>query len=164
MKSLLFLVMGCLAVAQAVPDAILYQTVFLRVQMQKEFAAHVRESCASKDARLCNDSAARVQLQKEMGLTDDEYARLETIAAQAQAAQDQYFKRREEILKTPVSEARRRQYAENERSSPVGSEDHITRLRNALGEASFQKVNAWARREILPHIGWSSLKPEGARP
>jgi len=139
--------------ATPVPNSILYETLFMRVVMQKNFAAEIAR-------RHLDNSAALVALQKEIGLTDDEYNRLETIAIQAQAAKDAYFAQREQIMKSPLSDARRAQYMKNEADDQSRSVNEIQRLLNALGDAAFQKVDAYARREILPHIGYQNLRQQ----
>jgi hypothetical protein len=77
-----------------------------------------------------------------------------------QAAKDAYFAQREQILKSPLSDARRAQYMKNEVDDQSRSVNEVQRLRNALGDAAFQKVDAYARREILPHIGYQNLRQQ----
>lgn len=93
-------------------------------------------------------------------LTNHWDRRLETIAIQVQAAKDAYFAQREQIVKSPLSDARRAQYMKNEADDQGRSVNEIQRLRNALGDAAFQKVDAYARREILPHMGFQNLRQQ----
>lgn len=152
---------GMLYGQAAVPDVILYRALFQRVTSQKTFADHIA-------AQGKNDSAARIALRDQAGLSAQEYATLESTARDCLAAHSTYLAQRSQMFTAiqaaaaPATASQKAQLAKLAADDDAMSQAHIAQLHTGLGDARFQALDAFARSAILPHIVYKPIKRGGS--
>ena len=144
-----------------VPDSTLYIAVFQRIQGTQNFAAQLAGK--GKNSKALRDSETNA-----IGLTEAEYAAIEPIALDCLAKQTAYFQARGALLTQirnqspqPATAAQQAQMNKliSDNAAQIGS--HIAQLQNTLGQQSFAKLDQWARKSILPNIGYQPIQKGG---
>ncbi len=134
----------------AVPDSLLYQSLFQDVLVRKAFADHLH-------AQGKNDSFVRGSLAREAGLSAIEYNALESIATDFLAAHKAYFLARGAIYQQiksagQATDAQKAQLRSLEDAHTASLQAHIDQLKAQFGAERYQALDAFCQRAILPHI------------
>jgi len=142
----------------SVPDKILYAALFHFLADQNAFAD--RLGAAHKD-----DKPMRFKMQHDIGLTDAEFLQLRSLALDYVAQEKAYFSNRTQLfdqikgggLPATADQKSQGQALENQLESQ--RQGHMDQLKTALGPDRFKLVDAYARKEVLPHVGYGAMKP-----
>lgn len=140
-----------------VPDDVLYWSVFHRIQTQKDFTAHL--AAEGKDTR-----GSSTFLQKDIGLTDAEWAQLQAISDDFIAQEKTYLASRTQLFEAikadgatpdPVKQAQLQKLEQDNSASRMA---HLDQLKQSLGPQTFKVLDDWARKEVLPHTGHKEIR------